>query len=309
MYGIALTVASCLRSGTRADVAWLVGTEGLEVSDWSEAVVYTPGGGRIGEIAGGALDGQLADLAGRRERGRLVDLEVTEIDALIAGLPAPGSARCLLVPADTLPAEIWVMAEARESFCLVSVIEGDEVVASELHTGETVADAGEAAANFFAAGRTGSIFVDDSVVSVFRALPQLVVVGDTPIAEALSALGSRIGWKTRVVTDVDSATGVIATLSPLDKVVVTGHDLELAGSALKAALDSRAGYIGAVGARHMQETRAEWLAYRGVTDLDRVHGPAGLDIGSETPGEIAVSILAEAIAETTTDRTGASTGN
>jgi len=50
-----------------------------------------------------------------------------------------------------------------------------------------------------------------------------------------------------------------------------------------------------VGSRKMQGDRADWLAYRGVTDLSRVHGPAGLDIGAATPGEIAVSIAAEAI--------------
>jgi xanthine dehydrogenase accessory factor len=89
----------------------------------------------------------------------------------------------------------------------------------------------------------------------------------------------------------------MAGLSSFDKVVVAAHQLELAGTALMAALDSDAGYIGALGSRKMQENRADWLAYRGVTDLSRVHGPAGLDIGAATPGEIAVSILAEAIAE------------
>jgi xanthine dehydrogenase accessory factor len=71
----------------------------------------------------------------------------------------------------------------------------------------------------------------------------------------------------------------------------------LAGSALGAALDSPVGYIGSVGSRKMQGDRADWLAYRGKTDLTRVRGPAGLDIGADSPEEIAVSIVAQAIAE------------
>jgi xanthine dehydrogenase accessory factor len=104
-----------------------------------------------------------------------------------------------------------------------------------------------------------------------------------------------VGWKVRILADAASAAGVIAALSPADKVVVAAHDLELAGAALLAAIESDAGYIGSVGSRRMQETRADWLGYRGVTDLSRIHGPAGLDIGAETPGEIAVSVVAEAI--------------
>lgn len=301
MYGVALTVLACLRSGTRADVAWLVEAEGLEVADWSDAVVFTPGGGRIGAMAGGALDGQLADQAGRRDVGRLIDIEVSEIDALIAGLPSTGSARCLLVPADTLPEELWDLAVAREPICLVCTVDGDEVADINLYTTSTVADAGETVESLFTAGPSGSTMTGDLLVSVFRAVPQLVVVGDTDVAEALVELASRIGWNARVAGDAASATGMIATLSRQDKVVVAAHDLELAGTALMAALESDVGYIGALGARRMQENRADWLAYRGVTDLSRIHGPAGLDIGADTPAEIAVSILAEAIAENAGD--------
>ncbi len=145
---------------------------------------------------------------------------------------------------------------------------------------------------------------DDAVVTVFRAVPQLIIVGASPVADALSELARVVGWRARVVTDASGATGVIAGLSSFDKVVVTAHDLDIAGAGLMAALDSPVGYIGSLGARRMQENRADWLAYRGVTDLTRVHGPAGIEIGAHSPAEIAVSILAEAIAVGAPDRVG-----
>jgi xanthine dehydrogenase accessory factor len=64
---------------------------------------------------------------------------------------------------------------------------------------------------------------------------------------------------------------------------------------LAAALESDAGYIGALGSQKMQQNRADWLAYRGITEISRVHGPAGVDIGATSPAEIAISILAQAI--------------
>jgi xanthine dehydrogenase accessory factor len=78
--------------------------------------------------------------------------------------------------------------------------------------------------------------------------------------------------------------------------VVLSHDDEIAGPALEAALAGDVGYIGALGSRRTQQSRAQWLADHGVTERDRIHGPAGLDIGANTPAEIAISIVAEALA-------------
>jgi xanthine dehydrogenase accessory factor len=291
MYQVALSVEACRRSGTRADIAWVVEAHEIPIEDWSDAVVFTPGGGRIGSLAGGALDARLSDLAGRWSAGRVIAIEIDPVEALIAGLPAGGSARCLMVPADILPDGTIELALARQPFALLTSIEGDEVVEMRLSTADV--------------GAAGSTLTDEGLVTSFRAVTQMVIVGDSPVAEALGVLAPAVGWRARALVDSASATGVIATLSALDVVVVTGHDLELAGSALKAAMDSDVGYIGSLGSRKMQENRADWLAYRGVTDLTRVHGPAGLDIGAETPAEIAVSILAEAISERSVDRVGA----
>ncbi len=127
-------------------------------------------------------------------------------------------------------------------------------------------------------------------------VPKLVVIGAGAIAEALTANAALLGWNTRTMVDADAAATVLAELAALDNVVVISHDAEIAGRALMAVLDGGAGYIGALGSRRTQQARAAWLEERGVTELDRIHGPAGLHIGANTPAEIAVSIIAEALA-------------
>lgn len=295
MFDIALTVASCLRVGTRADVAWLVELEGLTVGDWSDAVVFTPGGGKAGALLSGAFDGQIADVAGRITEARIVDCRLSEVDALISGVPAGGRARVVVAPAEALPAEVWPIATARERFCLVADIY-DEVVADiRLATPEVMEEFGEEVLRAVD-GPAGSTVVGSLLVSVFAAIPQMVVVGSGPVTDALVDLCAVVGWQAEAVMRQDQVAGVIARLGRRDMVVVAAHDLELAGAGLAAALDGDSGYIASVGSRKMQADRGDWLAFRGDTDLTRVHGPAGLDIGASTPGEIAVSIVAEAIA-------------
>jgi xanthine dehydrogenase accessory factor len=79
--------------------------------------------------------------------------------------------------------------------------------------------------------------------------------------------------------------------------VVLSHDLALSGRALQAALAAEVGYLGALGSRHTQAARAGWLTEHGASadQMARIHGPAGLPIGSRTPAEIALSILAEMV--------------
>jgi xanthine dehydrogenase accessory factor len=281
VYEIALTVSACLRAGTRVDVAWAVETPPeLGSAHKDTALAITPGGGRVGAVLAGALNDQLVDLSYQGTAGRIVDVHVGDLDAQLAGLPRGGDARCLLVPATDLPAELWDRLRRREPVGLLTRLDGDQVVDVSLVTPPS----------------GDSIVEPDRVVTVFRPVPQLVIVGAGPVADALRASADLLGWRTQTVTDARGATGLIAGLAELDKVVVMGHDDDLAGAALAAALAGEVGYIGALGSRRMQQSRADWLAYRGITDLERIHGPAGLDIGARTPAEIAVSIVAEALA-------------
>ncbi len=302
MYDIAISVAACLRAGTRVDVAWAVETRGFSSRDHTEALMLTPGGGRVGSVLSGSLNDPLAALLREGGSGRIVDLQVGEVDALVVGLSCGGHARCLLVPATELPGELWERLSAREPVCLVARLDGDNVAETALYGADTIGGAGEEAARLFSRAVSGTSVVGDTVVTVLWPVPKLVVVGAGAIAEALTAAAGLLGWNTRTMDDADA---VLAELSSLDNVVVISHDAEIAGRALMAVLSGGAGYVGALGSRRTQQARATWLAEHGVTELDRIHGPAGLDIGANTPAEIAVSIIAEALAV----RSGAGSGS
>lgn len=278
MYDIALSVAACARSGTRADVAWMVAPV---VSD--EALAFTPGGGRIGFLASGAFDGVLADVAGRHlSRGRRVRHAVTEVESALCGLPSGTEVEFLVVPAAQFPVESWQYLLDRLPVAFTVELDGDDVTGVQIASGESVTG-------------LGVEIGPDRITTSLAPVPRLVVAGQGPIAEALVDQGRLLGWKVVVDPRPDTVAGFTAALSPLDAVVVMGHDVETSSRCLMSALESDAGYIGALGSRTMQQSRADWLAYRDVTDLSRVHGPAGVDIGARGPREIAVSIVAEVI--------------
>ncbi len=144
---------------------------------------------------------------------------------------------------------------------------------------------------------------------------QLVVVGATPLALALAELAAQLGFRLTIVEPREPLASLareagVRTIQAtpeeafdrlsLDRrsaVAVVAHDERLDVSALQAALNAGAGYVGLLGGRRTQRLRRESLQARGVAAdlIDRIQGPIGLDIGAESPAEISLSIAAQVI--------------
>ena len=253
-------------------------------------------------IAGTVLSGVVDPLLAPVERGRLLSLRIGDEQASQVGMSCGGMAQVLLQPLDEVPAQAWQLLADREPVCLVTELDGDVAGPTEVHGGATIAAADQAhpgVARLFGKGSSEGALVDEAraAVTALWPRPELVVVGSGAIAGALTAAAGLLEWTTTIVDSARDAADAAGRLAGCDGIVVLSHDRHVDGPALTAALAGHAGYIGALGSRHTQQARAEWLAAHGVADLSRVHGPAGLDVNARTPAEIAISVLAEMLAE------------
>ena len=193
----------------------------------------------------------------RPSRGRIVDLRVGDVDALVAGLSCGGDARCLLMPATELPEDLWERLVRREPVCLVTRLDGDEVAGTAVFGPDTIGDAGEDAQRLF--GRATSGDRDRRRHGDHRAAARPQARGRRRRRDrgGPGRAAGLLGWNTQTMTDADAAATVLAELADLDNVVVISHDAEIAGRALMAVLSGGAGYIGALGSRRTQQVRAE----------------------------------------------------
>lgn len=278
MYDVALSVLACVRANTAVHVAWQV-DGGAAIS--TDALALTPGGGRIGSLLGGALDDAILErVPSVGASGRLVRVPIGPLEALTTDLDEGDIVHIALAPGDAIPEDIWEhLAERRPVTFTIEVGEDGSFGSVVVADGETPASADSS-----------------TLVCDLSPTPRALIVGGGPIGESLVAAFDLIGWAPMPVAGPGEASGIAPTLAPIDAVVVMGHDVEMSGRSLQAAVGSRAGYIASLGSLAMQEHRRDWLAYRGVDWDPRIHGPAGLPIGARDPGEIAISIVAEAIA-------------
>lgn len=144
---------------------------------------------------------------------------------------------------------------------------------------------------------------------------RLIVVGADPFALGTAALGAQLGWETTLVRPrgpaeppplpvayrTEPAGDVIRDMRPdrWTAVACCTHDLNLDHDALTAALLAETGYVGVLGARRLLPERLARLKAAGVTDdrLAVLRAPIGLNIGGRAPWEVALSIVAEIVAE------------
>jgi xanthine dehydrogenase accessory factor len=150
----------------------------------------------------------------------------------------------------------------------------------------------------------------------FAPKPNMYVFGAIDFSRAMVHVGKDLGYRVSVI----DARPVFATRqrfphaddvvvewpdeflsrAPIDErtaLVILTHDAKFDIPLLQVALQTRAGYIGAMGSRRTHAERVEQLRAAGVTDaeLARIHAPIGLDIGARTPEETAISIAAEIV--------------
>jgi xanthine dehydrogenase accessory factor len=180
-------------------------------------------------------------------------------------------------------------------------------------------EAGVTATRHYGAHGEAREQVVEVFIESFARQPRMVIFGAVDFTAALTRAARLLGYRVtvcdarevfatrarfpmadEVVCDWPDRhlASVGAALGPRDAICVLTHDAKFDVPAIVAALDTKVGYLGAMGSRRTHADRAERLREAGVDDdgLARVMAPIGLDIGARTPEETAVAICAEIIA-------------
>ena len=302
--------------GDRVAMARVVSTRRSAPRPVGSKLIVSETGELAGSVSGGCVESEVVEAA--REvlagtAGRLLTYGISDDLALTVGLPCGGEIDVWVDEPD--PELVGRLADVarqdRRAVFFVDLDDGTERLA--LEGDDDVAD------ELIRSGHSKIVELQGRRVfaDVFGPPPRLFVYGAVDTADALCGAARAIGWRT-IVADARGRFATRERLPSADEVIVAWPDEALAQVApdhttailvlthddkfdvplLVGALASEAYYIGALGSRRNQERRRERLLEAGVdgAELDRISGPAGLDIGAHTPAETAVSMLAEIMA-------------
>lgn len=271
------------------------------------------GDGRLeGSVSGGCVEGAVVVAALDALRDgicRVLEFGVTDDDAFAVGLACGGRIRVMVEPVGVGrgidPALLGSLVAARAARRAVALVTDTE------SWDRTLADPATAPDRF----RTDVSGFEGATrfLAVHNPPLRLAVVGGAHIAQSLARMAIETGYDVTVIDPresfasparfpgvalshdwPDTALAALA-LDARAAVVTLTHDPKLDDPGLRAALDSPAFYIGALGSTRTHAKRLARLAAEGVApdQIARIRAPVGLDIGARTPAEIAVAILAQ----------------
>jgi xanthine dehydrogenase accessory factor len=294
--GVRDEIARLLSEGRRIALATVVETRRSAPRPVGSKLVVSESGELYGSVSGGCVESDVAVQAAEVIAGgepRLLSYGIADDEAWEIGLPCGGEIDVFVQPLEReLPSGEGV---------LVTALDGERTGKTELLPRGSL--------------EPGVQELDGVKVFAEEIVPpaRLVVVGATDTAEELCRAAGGLGWRTVVVDPrprlateerlPSAGELVVAWPDALEAdadtaVVVLTHEERLDTPALTRALASEAFYVGAIGSRKTQGRRRERLLDAGLAEdaLDRIAGPAGLDLGAASPAETAVSILAEILA-------------
>ena len=309
-----------LREGRRVARALLVEVEGSAPLPPGASMLVDDRGGIEGSITGGCVESAVAQEAVAVLRGgppRLLTYGISDELAGTVGLSCGGTVHVFVHELTDEAREVELAAleaiEERRPVAVATLLDGDRAGAelavvegralgslggpplldySVARDAEALLDEGRTTIRRFGAGgETHGVELRVHVRS-FASPPQMVIFGAIDFSAALARIAAEVevAWPQEALAE--------RRLGPRDAVLVFTHDPKLDQPALLAALETGAGYIGALGSRRTTAARNRRLLEAGVDEssLARLRAPCGLDIGSATPEEVAVSIVAEIIA-------------
>ena len=200
-----------------------------------------------------------------------------------------------------------VLATRMEPFAQALQRPGDAIGGSPL-------DAAVAEAHRSRRSQLADVAGEEWFLHVLAPRPRLVIVGAVHISRALVSFAKQLGFETIVIdprtaySQFDAPPDAVIELWPQDALkdvrldedtyaVALSHDSKIDDVAIELFLKSGVAYVGALGSKTTQEKRKAALRERGLTDeqLEKIHGPVGLEIGAENPEEIALSVIAEIV--------------
>jgi xanthine dehydrogenase accessory factor len=339
-------IESLSAKGERLALATIVAVRGSTYRRPGARLLVPEDGAPIGNISGGCLEGDVADMARvvmDEGRARLAGWDLTADDDAVwgLGLGCNGGIEVFIEPAEQaaeVAGALRMALEEEHPICVVTVIESgaqrvapgsrlvvrpDAEPAGSLGADEVDLQATAAARELLAVERsevrtfTGGV---RAFVEVLEPPLQLLICGAGHDAIPLVRTAAGIGWNPIVVDDrptflsherfpeavafvhVEAPEHVakVATVDPRTHAVVMTHNFLRDKEYLRSLLGSPASFIAMLGPAARTERVLMELGDEGVAitdaDRERIHAPAGLDLGAEGPEEIAQAIVAEIIA-------------